>query len=543
MFRSGVLAGLMVLLAGCTAPPPLTQEDMIDAAELRRDILQQRLNDVGDELTLPQALAWALDNNLEFRLRAFDAAMATGNRKLANLSMLPALTARAGYRNRSNISASVSESVSTGLVSLEPSTSSDKEGHSYDLEMSWNVLDFSLAWFRAREFGEQALIAEEERRRVLQQLSIELIFAWDKALAYQRMREDITQSRQQLLLALDQSEQILNRRLQDQVGVLEYRAALLLILKRINQLGQEMNQAQDELARLLALPAGVDLPLPAPLQDREAVAPLPEMQVEEAQWQALLRRPEMKQALYHARNADRDAVRRLLEAFPSLIFSYGTNYDSNSFLVNNRWDDTGVNLSWNLINLASLPGRHRLGKLGKQSAQARIDLQATAILTQVVIADKAVTASRLEYCLSDKLEEVDDRKLAMLQARASAAALDNLTLVRAKVNNLLIKLESALDRAEYRRAQLLLASSIGISAVPESYESEDLAGKAEEIESWINGGMQAELAALRAEAKQDSSEGEEGVEVTESPLPDASDAMALEMPAPEVSGEGECALL
>lgn len=502
MFKVALLVLAGLALGGCTAPERLDQEALLSAADTQRQKLVERLSSANQPLTLPEALVFALENNLEFRLRAYDAALATGNRKLATLSMLPTLTARAGYRYRNNLQASVSESVETGRVSLEPSVSTDRESHNHELEIGWNVLDFGLAWFRAREFGEQALVAEEERRRVSHQLAVELINAWDKAAAYQSVAVQLDEARTLLDDAMTYSEQIMERRLRDQVEVIEYRKALLLILRRINRLTQQMNEARDELSRLLGLPAGVPLSI-VDNGERYAVLDAGSLAATDTlQWTALLYRPEMRQALYTQRSIERDTLRRTLDALPSLLVSYGGNYDSNSYLVNNHWRETGVNLSMNLIKLASLPGQRRLGKINEASAAARVELQATAILSQVAIAEKSWRAASIDACVSEQLASLDTTKLAMLNARARAAALDQLTVIRSRVDNLLFVIEAALDRAEMRRASLMLASSVGVGAIPEAFSTEDPEGKANEIAQWLSHGMSAALYDAQGNAMQ-----------------------------------------
>lgn len=494
------LACLGLCLAGCTAPKPFDDQMLAEAASQQQQALAERMATLSGPVTLAEALAFSLDNNLEFRLHAYNSALATGNRKLATMSMLPTLTARAGYRNRSNVQASVSESVDTGQVSLAASTSSDKEGNSRDLELGWNALDFGLAWFRAREFGEQALIAEEERRRVSYQLAMDLISAWDKAAAFKLVAEDLQQSRELLDQALTLSDAIYQQRLRDQVEIIEYRKALLLILRRINQLTQQMKQAEDELTRLMGLPAGTKLDLDIAESDVAMLSLAPEISLPALQWVALLHRPEMHQALYTERSARRDTLRRTVETFPSLLFSYGMHYDSNSFMVNNRWRDTGVSMSLNLIKLASLPTQRRLGKLNEQAASARVELQATAILSQVAIAEKIWRSARFDACLSNDLARLDKSRLVLLDARAQAAALDRLTVIRSRVDNLLFRIEAALARAEMRRAGMMLAMSLGIGAIPDSFESDDAEAKAEEIGRWLGSDMQARLDSLVAGA-------------------------------------------
>ena len=141
---------LAVTLAGCTAPRALTVSDLTEAGRQRMALLESRKNALADGVSLAEAMSWAMDNNLALRAEALERTVATNNRKLATLGMLPNLTAQAGYHWRSKQSASSSENIATGVQSLVPSTSSERESTTASLEASWNILDFGLAWLRAR---------------------------------------------------------------------------------------------------------------------------------------------------------------------------------------------------------------------------------------------------------------------------------------------------------------------------------------------------------------------------------------------------------
>ncbi len=111
-------------------------------------------------------MARAVKYNLEARLKVMEEA-AKRQVDLATFDMLPRMALSAGYAGRDNISASSSESVQTGTQSLEPSTSQDRDRGVADLTMVWNVLDFGVAYVSAKQQGDQRLIVQERRRKVV----------------------------------------------------------------------------------------------------------------------------------------------------------------------------------------------------------------------------------------------------------------------------------------------------------------------------------------------------------------------------------------
>lgn len=482
---------LAVTLAGCTAPRALTVSDLTEAGRQRMALLDSRQSALADGVSLAEAMSWAMDNNLALRAEALERTVATNNRKLATLGMLPNLTAQAGYNWRSKQSASSSENIATGVQSLVPSTSSERESTTASLEASWNVLDFGLAWLRARTEGDRALMAEESRRRVAHQLALDVVTAWDRAAAFQRVEPSLVQARTDLAQALRHLDAVAASRLRDPVDVLEQRNALLLILKRMDGLVLQMDQSRDELARLLGLPAGAALTVEA--DSSPVIGVLPLADVRALQYVALLNRPEVRQSLYAKRSADRNGYKRLIEQFPALLLKYGTNYDSNKYLVHNAWDDASASLSIGLMRLASLPLQRRQAAIEREQAELQADLEATAVLSQVAIAHKASVASWRVSCLSNAIAETSGERMGLLELRAQGAALDQLSLIRARVDNMLIAIERDMANIESRRSTLMMAQSLGIGALPDqaaAVSGEDRVGV---IAQWLQQGLNAEL--------------------------------------------------
>jgi outer membrane protein TolC len=489
------------LLTGCSTTKVLSPQEITDASRMRMGQLDSRKQALGDGISLAEAMTWAMDNNLSLRAESLERAVATQNRRLASVAMLPNLTAQAGYHSRSNLAGSSSANAVTGVQSLVPSTSSDMQGSTRSLEASWNVLDFSLAWLRARSEGDKEHAATESRRRMAHQLALDVVYVWDRALTFQRIEPSLHQIREQVQNALRQSDRVAASRLRDPVEVLEYRSALLLILKRMDALVLQMDQSRDELARLLGLPASSSMQLDE--TGALALAALPVADLKMWQYVALLNRPEVRESMYAKRNAERSGMRRLVEQFPSLLFSYGTNYDSNSFLVNNTWEDASVSLSLSLVRLATLPMQQKLSALERQQAELKADLQATAVLSQVAIALKSATSTRRQACLSTELSRTSDERLGLLEARYRAAALDELSVVRARVDSVLLNVERDMADIESRRATLMMAQSVGIGALPEqvfAYGGEDRIG---EVAVWLQSGLVDETRAKLALAQQE----------------------------------------
>lgn len=489
---SVVLSGICLFLSACTSTAPVELEELVDQGSEHWERVRADAEKLSGPLSLDEALALGLRRNLDLRLKALDATLSRSDQRLTSWEMLPSLTASAGYRYRDRVQASYSSSQLTDDVSATPSTAVDRRRRTGSLDLSWNMLDMGLAWLAAKGQGDKALMEDEKLRRLIHSVTRDIVYAWDQALAYQRVVDELEAARELTAQALERSRQLEDSRLWDPVRVLEYRKSLIVILKEINRLRRQARQARDELARMLDFPAGVEMELDV---DSDLLAGLPELSATLEQWQmaALLNRPEVRAAFYGKRGADRSGLERMLRLFPSVAFNYGYQYDSNSFLLHNNWSEAGARMSWDLLKLASWPDQRRRARLEKKKADLAARLKMTAVLSQVAIAGKQLGGMRENRCLGQQLLEIESRRVGILSSRQAQAALDRLTLIKARLEELLVRLETSLDRADHRRSLLMLLSSSGVGITPERLEGDSMESVATDIRRWVTGGLQQRI--------------------------------------------------
>ena len=94
-------------------------------------------------------------------------ALALNQLDLDDYELLPTLTAKAGYADRSEFSASNSKELDGPPPSGAFSYSGDRTSFTGNLTLSWNVLDFGVSYFNARQNADRSLIADERRKKVL----------------------------------------------------------------------------------------------------------------------------------------------------------------------------------------------------------------------------------------------------------------------------------------------------------------------------------------------------------------------------------------
>lgn len=490
---SSVLLGAISLLTACSVSVPVLDRDAaLKVGSTRLERVSSGQEAVAAPLDLSDAIARALMYNLDYRAAAMMATMAREDVRRASYALWPDLALGAGYTARDEFAASVSEDPATGLQTLSPSVSSEKKMSTAQLQLSWNALDFGVGYLRAKQKANGMLIAEEERRKAFQTIVQEVTFAWWRALAAQRMEPRLAELRARVESALQRNKQMEEMHLAPQGMVLDYRRDLLLSLKRLGALEQEVRNARSNLLRLVALPAGANLALAEPA-DLQEPAWLPALNREQLQRIALANRPELREAKYRERMASLEGKVAIAALMPGLNLSLGPRYDSNKYLENNNWNEASAHFSFNLLNLAALPTASRYGKAAREAESLKADAMTVAVVSQLAIALQAIEKDRLGWCLSRELDRVAGERETQQRARAASAAGDELTRIRAEVEAVLAGLESAFSFAELQASHALLLNTLGVDPYPDDLAKDSPGVVASQLRSYFETGLKARL--------------------------------------------------
>ncbi len=422
-------------------------------------------------LTLHDAMARAVKYNLESRLKVMEEALAQRQVDLATFDMLPRMALSAGYAGRDNVSASSSESIQTGTQSLEPSTSQDRDRGVADLTMVWNVLDFGVAYVSAKQQGDQRLIVEERRRKVLNTIIQDVRSAYWRALAAERLLSQIDSLMVRVNQARDNSQRLSEQRIGDPIQALSYQRALIEATRQLEDQRRALSLAKTELATLINLPIGSTVSLAA-----NDDYPVPQLKVDLGvlEQEALATRPELREQDYQARISAAETRKAMLRLLPGLEFSAGGHYDSNSFLVNQSWADYGVKITWNLFNVLSAPASINVAKAGEQVAEARRQAMSMAILAQLYVANANFNESQRQFQTSQQLAGLDSQIVEQLRNRYKAQGIGELELIQGELNALQANLRRDLAYAELRNSYGQLFASAGLDPLPEQLPSNEL---------------------------------------------------------------------
>ncbi|MBF0134781.1 MAG: TolC family protein [Magnetococcus sp. DMHC-1] len=472
---------LLILPAGCIVKPQaLTEAEqarLVEADELKMFENQPPLPET---VTIYDAMARAISFNLDHRLKLMEEMLSRNQLDLTRAELLPGLLASAGYTSRSNAAASSSQSVQSGSISLESSTSQNRDHEQIDLSMTWNVLDFGVSYFRARQEADRLLITEERRRKVIQNLTREIRYAFWRAWGAQNLAQEITDALQQAEEARVALEQIAQERLRPPLEILRYRRSILEIVVQLEKLRDDMAMARIELSPLMNVPPGKTFKLAAtepPLTAFPSDMPLAALER-----LALRNRPELREENYQARISSEETRKAIARLFPGLEMSLTGNYESNTFLVNQSWAEAGLRISWNLINLATAPWRLQWARSQEAVTETRRLALHMAILSQTHIAWRQYLTALQQYRRTMDLSTIDQAILHHVTTQQNNAAENRLEQIRNKVKAVLTRLQQNQALAQLENALGQLQVAVGADPVAMNTTDNDLKSLSENIE-------------------------------------------------------------
>lgn len=397
-------------LVGCFATPKHLQIDQqLQILSEDRIKAQKNVEPVGSLLTFNEAVARGLKYNLDHRAKMLEQAIALGAYDLSKFDMLPKILSTAGYNYRNNFFITDARGAYSGNPSLnEPFVSSAKESSQYGLALNWNILDFGVSYFTARQNADRILVASERRRRTMHVLVQDIQSAYLRAAAAQKLKSNIEATIKDATEALESSRAGEVRGLKSPLDALRYQKTLLDNIKILSLIDQDLSTARVELNQLINLPAKSDFKL----EDPESL-PVPHSytnaQVEDFELRAMVANADLKESIYNARIAVEETRKSLLRLFPGLTFNTGMQRSTNSYYINKDWVESSANISFNFLNLLSAPTAIKNADQNKELAAQKRMMMQMAILSQVHLSKIQLGNTNALYQQSSQIDTVDKR--------------------------------------------------------------------------------------------------------------------------------------
>lgn len=456
--RVAALAAFLAMLGGCAvAPKPMTSQEIASRVQDDRSRMYANQEPIRGPLSLSEVAARAVLYNLDYRLKIMEESLAQGALDVSKWDMFPRLLVNAGYVSRNNDLVYVT---SGGVPST---TTLERNRRLASAEFSWNILDFGVSYYRSKMASDQVLVADERKRKVVQNLMQDVRNAYWRALGAQRLMAQMDSLMQKSKVALARARQIEQQGLLPQSQALAYQRALLDSTVLLQVRRQDLELAKTELAGLMNLPPGTDFTL---ADTSDSILPPAPNDIGRLEETALTLRPELREEDYKKRISVNDAKRALMSTLPGLSLDFSSQYDSNKYLLNNTWIESGLRLSMNLFRLASIPSLNR-----QRDAQLAVDdtrrmAQAMAVLTQLRVATQRYGLAKDEYEQVSDSANVDQRLANYAKAAATSRVDSELEVIRTEARALLSAYQRHVAYSNAQAAYGRLFNSIGLDVRP-----------------------------------------------------------------------------
>ena len=474
-----VTTGLLVTIVGCaTSTEKFNIDDRKTRVESDLGSLFVGQEPVTNAMTLGEAIARSLSYNLDHRLKKMEAAVAVRQYEFDKHGLLPRLVADAGYSERSNDPGASSVNLETGEESLPDSTSQERETETASLTLTWNVLDFGISYYTAKQNNDNIHIAEERRRKTVQNITQDVIDAFWKAWIAQTLSPKVEALLAETREALAESRRLVQKGVQNSTDALRSQGDLLNTINTLIEIRERIDLSKVRLAALINVAPGSEYQLAAPTV-LDAPAQISQ-DYSELTRIALLNRPELREEDYRKRISEFDVKKALLRYYPNLNLFAGANYDDNEFLVNNSYTVAGWGITWDLLGIFQANSERKFREAQIDVADARRLALSMAVTTQVYLSGIRYQLAVDRYKAASELFEV--RKNLERNSSISGARVSGLDTLNARSASIASELRRSLAFAETQTAFARVINSIGIDPVPDTVSSLELSTLSSEFD-------------------------------------------------------------
>jgi outer membrane protein TolC len=444
--RVGALARTSALVASAMlsacavipdSPAPKALDEFSQQNLKDREAIQKNVPILQAPLTVEAALARALKYNLDLRARQMEELLASGSYRASLLDMLPSLTARESKTERD-------KDRQTAVNGVPNALTQDRSSTQRDLGVSWNLLDSAVAYFNARQNEGRARIAEQKRRKTIHLLTQDVRNAFWRAAAAQSMRSKLRSTIADAEMAIAASRQLELERLRPPQESMAYQRQLSESIRLLEGIEQELAPAEVELAALVNLPLHQPIVLKYDWSQSVMLDGMDE--TDRLEEMALAHNGDLHDVYIQSQIAREETRKVMTRLFPSLNFSVNSRYDSDRYLVNHNWIETSSSLSFNLLNLLTVPVQTKLAEAGVQLADQRRMVTQMAVLTQLHVARLGLKNAATGLARAQQMWDIDQRLLKQSQALQTALLRGRLETISTQSNALL---------SEFRRYQAL----------------------------------------------------------------------------------------
>ena len=474
-----------LFLAGCgsLAPVPFKADEISERAAQDRLQMYADQEPINGPLTFHEAAARALKYNLDYRLKLMESALSRSLHDVSSHEMLPRLVAGAGYVYRSNESGGSSIGIIDREESLRPSTSQERERTLANLSFSWNALDFGVSYYRAQQKADQVLMAEERRRKVVQNVLQDVRNSYWRALGAQKLIGRVDSLLERVNTALANAKEVEKKGLMPRAQVLSYQRALLDAVSLLTLRRQDLELARAELNALMSVAPGATVTL---ADEKEFALPGLPANIEAQELMAMEKRPEIMEEWYRKRVTENDIKAAKAMLWPNISIDLGPQYDSNRFNYHSSWVDAGVRVSWNILRLTQLPALQRAHEHQNKTDDMRRMALSMAVLTQVRVGVQRYGLSLAELKFAEESLRVDQSLFDYAKAASQSRFDSELEVIRSEARALLAEYQRYAAYSNAQAAWGRVYNSVGLDVLPETIDGHDVKTLASALENTMS---------------------------------------------------------
>jgi outer membrane protein TolC len=146
---------------------------------------------------------------------------------------------------------------------------------------------------------------------------------------------------------------------------------------------------------------------------------------------------------------------------PNVSLNWGIKYDSDSYLVHNRWQEAGLQVSMNLFNLFTGRTQMRLSEAGASLADQRRLAAHVAAVAQMHLARVGLINAREQFLRADAIWDVDRKIAELVRNRQDAQTQSKLDMVSNSTTATLSLLRRYQALAQVQAAENRLLTTLG----------------------------------------------------------------------------------
>ena len=282
------------------------------------------------------------------------------------------------------------------------------------------------------------------------------------------------------------------------MDALRYQKSLLDTVKLLESIQSELSSAKYELGQLINLPHYAVV-----FDDPDSISPpanLDSIDTYDLETLAIMNNAEYKESIYNARIAVEEARKGILKIMPNLSFNYGKQYTDNSYTINQNWLEGSSRLSFNLLNLFTLPSAMQLADNQEVLSQERRRAVQMTVITKVNLSQQELINSTKIFNRSKEISQVNRRILNITQNKTDSGLAGDNELVSASTEFLLAELKKFQALSQLYLASGKLRSSVGYEPKIQSVDEYTIYELAELVDesssSWNEDNIRNEIFAL-----------------------------------------------